>query len=57
MISFYAKKARGAMARYIVENQIADLEDLLSFSSGGYCFNPELSTETAPAFTRPERLN
>ena len=57
VISFYAKKARGAMARYIVENQIADLEDLLSFSSGGYCFNPELSTETAPTFTRPERLN
>jgi cytoplasmic iron level regulating protein YaaA (DUF328/UPF0246 family) len=57
VISFYAKKARGAMARYIVENQIVDLEGLLSFSSGGYCFNPELSTDNAPTFTRSERLN
>jgi cytoplasmic iron level regulating protein YaaA (DUF328/UPF0246 family) len=55
IISFYAKKARGAMARHIVENQIVDADGLLSFSAGGYCYTPELSTAIAPTFTRSEQ--
>ncbi len=57
VISFYAKKARGAMARHLVENQIVDADGLLSFSAGGYCYNPELSTAIAPTFTRSEKRN
>lgn len=43
MISFFAKKARGMMARYVVENRIEKIEDLRGFDSGGYHFNNELS--------------
>ena len=37
-ISFYAKKARGAMARYVVENRIDKAEDLIDFDLAGYSF-------------------
>ena len=55
IISFHAKKARGAMARYLIENRIADRDGLLGFSEDGYAYNPELSNSSAPVFTRPER--
>ncbi len=54
IISFYAKKARGTMARYLIENRIKDLDGLLGFSEDGYAFNPGLSKPLAPVFTRPE---
>lgn len=38
MISFFAKKARGAMARFIVENDVQDLEGLKAFDTEGYTF-------------------
>ena len=43
MISFFAKKARGLMARYIVENQVNDLDGLKAFDVAGYSYNSELS--------------
>ncbi len=43
MISFFAKKARGMMAAYIVKNKISELEDLKGFDSEGYTFNERLS--------------
>ena len=43
MISFFAKKARGMMAAYIVKNQITKLEDLKGFDTEGYNFNERLS--------------
>jgi len=52
MISFYAKKARGLMTRFVVENDIKKVEDLQAFDSEGYVFNPRLSKAGAPVFTR-----
>ena len=52
-VSFFAKRARGAMARYIVQNQITDPRDLADFNVDGYTFTPALSSPDAPAFVRP----
>ena len=52
MISFMAKKARGMMARFIVEGRIDRPEGLKEFTSGGYRYAPDLSTETTWTFTR-----
>jgi len=53
IISFYAKKARGAMARYIVENRLTDPDALLEFDTAGYRHAPELSQPDQPVFLRP----
>ena len=52
MITVYAKKARGMMARYILEYHITLEEDLQGFNSDGYCFNSYLSKPGSPVFTR-----
>ncbi len=52
MISFFAKKARGLMTRFIVENDIENVEDLQAFDLDGYIFNPRLSKPGKPMFTR-----
>ena len=52
IISFYAKRARGLMARFFLENQISSIGDLNSFQSEGYVFNEELSSLNTPVFTR-----
>ncbi len=52
LISFFAKKARGLMASYIVRNRLADPEDIKSFDCDGYRFNPKLSSESGWVFTR-----
>ncbi|GHA59448.1 UPF0246 protein [Amylibacter ulvae] len=52
MIGLFAKKARGSMARYIVQNRIETLDTLKSFDTDGYKFNAELSGETDWVFTR-----
>jgi uncharacterized protein len=54
IISFWAKRARGAMARFILDNRLADPGDLRAFSTGGYRFQADLSTETRPVFLRAE---
>ena len=51
-ISFYAKKARGAMARYVVENRIATIEDLIQFNLAGYSYNSKESSRFSPVFFR-----
>lgn len=51
-IAVYAKKARGLMTRFIVQNQITKPEDLQAFDSEGYFFNTELSQKNKPVFTR-----
>lgn len=43
MISFFAKKARGLMAKYAIENRIKDPEELKAFDAEGYHFNESLS--------------
>jgi len=42
-ISFDAKKARGAMARFILQNWLRERADLLHFNVKGYCYQPYLS--------------
>ncbi len=51
-IMVYAKKARGMMARYIIENNIKELEDLKKFNYERYAFDSNLSTETDYVYTR-----
>ncbi|MCV6631459.1 MAG: peroxide stress protein YaaA [Flavobacteriaceae bacterium] len=52
IISFFAKKARGMMVRYILENDIRTVEDLKGFAMGGYGFDANLSNENDLVFTR-----
>lgn len=51
-IVVYTKKARGMMARYIIQNCIENPEDLMGFDSEGYWYSPQLSTENKMVFTR-----
>jgi uncharacterized protein len=53
IVSFFAKKARGAMARFIITRRLTDPEGILAFDAGGYEYAPELSEEGKPAFLRP----
>jgi cytoplasmic iron level regulating protein YaaA (DUF328/UPF0246 family) len=41
IISFFAKKARGMMARYLIEQNTSSLEDIHSFSKDGYYYSDE----------------
>lgn len=52
MISFYAKKARGMMVRYLLETDAKTEQDILGFDYEGYRYNEELSGPNAPTFTR-----
>lgn len=54
MISFYAKKARGLMAAYVIKNRLTDINDIKKFDSEGYKYNEELSTEKQWVFTRDQ---
>ena len=51
-ISFFAKKARGLMARFIIENKIDKPDHLTAFNDEGYTFYPEKSTLNNLAFMR-----
>lgn len=52
IVSFFAKKARGAMARFMIEHRITDPEGLKDFDTGGYRFNVEMSDIDRPVFLR-----
>lgn len=52
MVSFFAKKARGMMGRFIIQNEITDFEMVVGFDEGGYHFNHELSKGDNWVFTR-----
>jgi cytoplasmic iron level regulating protein YaaA (DUF328/UPF0246 family) len=54
IVSFYAKHARGLMARFAILNRIEKREDLKAFDSGGYRFRKDLSSETEWVFTRSQ---
>ena len=53
IIPFYAKKARGLMARYAIDHRIDRAEGLKAFDVAGYGFRPDLSTDTDWTFARP----
>jgi len=52
MIAFFAKKARGMMVRYIIDNNINNVVDLKGFNYGNYAFDTNLSTEAELVFIR-----
>jgi len=54
IISFYAKKARGLMTRFVIDHQIQKPQDLQRFDSQGYRFVPSLSTLEKPVFQRKQ---
>lgn len=54
IVSFYAKKARGLMARYAIDHRIERAADLRAFDVAGYRFAPELSTDDEFTFQRPQ---
>ena len=56
VISFYAKKARGLMARYIVDNQPKTIKALLKFDLAGYYYSVSESTPDSPVFLRDEQI-
>ena len=56
VISFFAKKARGLMARYIIQNQLTDVEQLKGFDLAGYRFSEEQSSPTDFVFLRDEAV-
>ena len=54
VISFYAKKARGMMAKYIIENEITDPKGIKEFSLAGYKYRSKLSAKNEYVFTREQ---
>ena len=54
IVSFYAKRARGAMARFVIQRRLTDPESLRDFDTGGYVYRPDLSEADKPVFVRPE---
>ncbi|MBP2848535.1 peroxide stress protein YaaA [Dickeya oryzae] len=55
VISFYAKKARGLMSRFIIQNRLTQPEQLKDFNSDGYYFDPADSSADELVFRRRER--
>lgn len=53
IVSFFAKRARGAMARFIVQNRLRDPSALEDFDAGGYAYSADLSEADRPVFLRP----
>ena len=54
IISFFAKRARGLMVRYLAENKIDRPEDLNNFNLGGYKYSKKYSSELEPVFLRKQ---
>lgn len=52
VISFFAKRARGLMARYAIQKRIKDVRKLEAFDSEGYAFNAQISTPDRLVFRR-----
>ena len=52
IVSFYAKKARGAMARFIVQNRLKERAELQDFNAGGYNYQPDRSDADNIVFLR-----
>ncbi|RAW85306.1 peroxide stress protein YaaA [Photorhabdus laumondii] len=55
IISFYAKKARGLMSRFIIQNQLTQIDRLVEFNLDGYAFDESLSKGNELVFKRPEQ--
>lgn len=53
MVSFFAKRARGEMAAWLIQNRVRSLKDLSSFDRDGYRYDKVRSTKQVPVFARP----
>lgn len=53
VVAFYAKKARGTMARWLVQNRVRHVRDLSEFDLDGYSLHEDSSTSLIPVFRRP----
>ena len=53
IVSFFAKRARGAMARFIIQHRLTDPDSLRDFDLGGYEYRDDLSAVDKPVFVRP----
>ena len=53
-LQFFAKRARGMMARWAIENRIEKASDLKKFSGAGYKFHEGESTDDLWLFSRPQ---
>lgn len=56
IISFFAKKARGLMARYIIQNRVDDVAGLKGFDTDGYYYSDAQSSATELVFLREEQV-
>lgn len=54
IISFYAKRARGLMANFLISNKIEHSRDIVEFNLGGYKYCEDESTPKSPLFKRSE---
>lgn len=54
VISFFAKQARGMLARFLVDARLESPEGLKAFDRGGYRYDPALSTDTEWVYRRPQ---
>ncbi|MEE2699943.1 MAG: peroxide stress protein YaaA [Bacteroidota bacterium] len=52
VISFFAKKARGKMCRFIIKNKLTAIKELQEFNDDGYIFDKDLSTDSELIYTR-----
>lgn len=57
IVSFYAKKARGSMARFIIQRRLSDPEGIKDFDLGGYAFRPDMSEGDRWVFLRDAPTN
>ncbi len=57
IVSFFAKKARGSMARFVIQRRLSDPEGIKDFDLGGYAFRPDMSEGDRWVFLRdyPEK--
>ena len=53
-LMYYAKHARGSMARWIMENRVDRAEGLKDFDSDGYSLDAKASTDSELVFSRPQ---
>ncbi|WP_265524638.1 peroxide stress protein YaaA, partial [Providencia rustigianii] len=56
VISFYAKKARGLMSRFIIQNKLTQSKQLSDFNLEGYQFDEQQSKGNELVFTRAEQI-
>jgi uncharacterized protein len=53
-LGMFAKRARGAMARFMIQKRLEKPAGLKKFTDGGYAYRDDLSDETSWVFTRPQ---